>query len=455
MKLTLIGSGIRTPLLLNGLIRRSAALPVDEVVLYDTDPERLDVMGRFAAHFAQRRGARFNVRHSADFSDAARGADFVFSAIRVGQESHRIQDEQVPLRYEVLGQETTGPGGFAMALRTIPVVLEYASVLESVAPDCWLVNFTNPAGIITQALNQHSRIRAVGICDTPTAMGKTITRFLGVPPADTFIDYFGLNHLGWIRRVYVNGEDRAPELIDRYDELQAVSHEWRFFDPELVRLYGLLPNEYLYYYYYRERAVRNILASGSTRGEQILSINRQLWRTLSELLADDRCDEAVAAYEQAMVRRGSSYMRRESGQADDEERPDFALFEDEGYEVLAMAVMTAVASRQASNLILNVPNRGALPELDPSDVVEMSTFINEHTAAAIATGPMPDTVRPLVLAVKEYERLTVQAAVTGSYETALRALIQHPLVASYSLARCILDDYLAAHSPHLPQFAQR
>lgn len=455
MKLTLIGSGIRTPLLLNGLVRRSASLAVKEVVLYDTDAERLDVMGRFAAHFARSRGAQFSVRHSSDFRDAAQGADFVFSAVRVGQEPNRIHDERVPLKYEVLGQETTGPGGFAMALRTIPVALEYARILESVAPDCWLVNFTNPAGIITQALNQHSRIKAVGICDTPTSMGKTVASFLGVSPDETYIDYFGLNHLGWIRHVYVNGQDRMPELVRRYAELRATSYEWRFFDPELIQLYGLLPNEYLYYYYYRERAVRNILKSGSTRGEQILGINRQLWRTLRELLEQDRWDEAVAAYERAMMQRSSSYMRRESGEVGDDERPDFALFEDEGYEVLAMAVMTAVANRQPSNLILNVPNRGSMPELDPSDVVEVGSFVDQHAASAIATGRMPEAVRPLVVSVKEYERLTVQAAVSGSYHAALRALIQHPLVGSYSLARCILDDYLAAHSEYLPQFEGR
>ena len=317
MKLLLIGAGIRTPLLLHGLIRRQEALGLTEVALYDDDPSRLATMGAFARYVAAQGGARFAVTAHDDLRAGASGAGFVFSAIRVGQERHRIADERVPLRYGVLGQETTGPGGFAMALRTIPALLHYAPILEAEAPDAWLVNFTNPAGLITQALTRHTNLRVVGICDTPTAMRGSIARFLGRSEDEVSLDYVGLNHLGWVRRVLVDGRDALPELVDRYDELSASNHEWGLFEPELVRLLGLLPNEYLYYYYYRDKADANILASGSTRGEQILGINEPLWRELSDNLAAGQPDLALRAYEQRMVARTSTYMARESGRRDE------------------------------------------------------------------------------------------------------------------------------------------
>ena len=214
MKLLVIGAGIRTPLLLHGLIKRQEALGLSEITLYDADPDRLHTMGAFARHVAAQGGARFTVTAEPDLATAAQGASFVFCAIRVGQERHRIADERVPLQYGVLGQETTGPGGFAMALRTIPVLLDYAKILEAEAPDAWFVNFTNPAGLITQALTQQTNLRVVGICDTPTAMRRSVAAFLGHQESDLLIDYAGLNHLGWIRRVLVRG-DRRPARPDR------------------------------------------------------------------------------------------------------------------------------------------------------------------------------------------------------------------------------------------------
>ena len=293
VKLLIIGAGIRTPLLLHGLIKRQEALGLSEITLYDADPGRLHTMGAFARHVAAQGGATFTVTAEPDLATAAKGASFVFCAIRVGQERHRIADERVPLQYGVLGQETTGPGGFAMALRTIPVLLDYARILEAVAPAAWFVNFTNPAGLITQALTQQTSLRVVGICDTPTAMRRSVAAFLGHPESDLLIDYAGLNHLGWIRRVLVQGVDVLPTLIDRYEALAAQDHEWALFDPGLIRALGMLPNEYLYYYYSRDTAVANILASGGTRGEQILGINEPLWQALSTHIANGHLDKSV------------------------------------------------------------------------------------------------------------------------------------------------------------------
>jgi len=454
MKLLLLGAGIRTPLLLAGLIRRQDALGLDEVALYDDDPRRLATMAAFAGAVAQQQGARFAVSHAENLAEAARGAGFVFSAIRVGQESNRILDERIPLQYGVLGQETTGPGGFAMALRTIPALLRHARVIEAEAPDAWMVNFTNPAGLITQALLAHTKLKAIGICDTPTAIRAGLARFLGRSDADLFLDYAGLNHLGWVRRVLVDGTDVLPRILDRYEALAASSHEWALFEPELVRLLGLLPNEYLYYYYYREEAVANIVASGSTRGEQIRTINDPLWTTLGELLTAGQTDEALAAYDRQMQTRSATYMARESGH-EGAPAPGGAgdsIFADEGYAGLAMDVMAAVVGRQPATLILNVRSEGCWSDFAADDVVELPCLVDEHGPRLLVPAPLPEIVRPLVTAVKTYERLTIEAAVTGSSEAAVRALMVHPLVASYSLARRIADDYRSAHRSYLPRF---
>lgn len=457
MKLLVIGAGIRTPLLLHGLIKRQTALGLSEITLYDADSDRLHTMGAFARHVAAQGGASFTVSAEPDLATAAKGASFVFCAIRVGQERHRIADERIPLQYGVLGQETTGPGGFAMALRTIPVLLNYAKILEAVAPDAWFVNFTNPAGLITRALTQQTGLRVVGICDTPTAMRRSVATFLGHPESDLLIDYAGLNHLGWIRRVLHQGIDVLPTLIDRYDDLAAQDHEWALFDPGLVRGLGMLPNEYLYYYYSRDTAVSNILASGGTRGEQILTINEPLWQALSTHIANGNPDAAVRAYEEKMLARSSSYMARESGREDGDGwgatgASAASMLEDEGYAGLALSVMEAAVRKQKTTLVLNVPNRGAIADLAPDDVVEVTCLVDEHGPTPLAQMPLEDSIRPLVLAVNTYERLTVEAALTGSIETAISALVAHPLVGSYTLAQTIVADYLDAHREFLPQF---
>jgi 6-phospho-beta-glucosidase len=454
MKLLLIGAGIRTPLLLHGLVRRQERLGLREVVIFDDDPDRLGTMGAFARYVAERAGATFTVRAEPDFATAARGASFVFSAIRVGKESQRIADERIPLRHGVLGQETTGPGGLAMALRTVPALLRYAAVLAREAPDAWFVNFTNPAGLITQALVNQTSLRVIGICDTPTSMRTSIARVLERDEDDLFFEYAGLNHLGWVRRVLVDGRDRLPDLIERYEDLRTADHQWGLFDAGLVRLLGLLPNEYLYYYYYREQAVEHILASGSTRGEQILGINEPLWRELTDQLAAGRPDLALAAYERRMFARSSTYMDRESGRPSSPSSPSSPL-DDEGYAGLALAVMEAVVGRRPATLVLNVVNGGCLPDLPPDDVVEVTCLVDERGPRPLAQLPLPERVRSLVLSVKSYERLAVEAAVTGSVEAAVAALTVHPLVCSYSLATRIVADYLDAHRDFLPQFASR
>ena len=450
MKLTMLGSGVRAPFVLRGLAAGQGELGLDEVVLHDNDPERMELMAALGGHLCEQWGARFTVRPEPDARAALSGARFVFSAIRPGQEAARVADEEVPLAHGVLGQETTGPGGFAMALRTIPAMLGYARLIEEAAPGALLVNFTNPVGIVMQALHDHSGVRAVGICDGPISMQRSVAEFLGLPGPQVHADYFGLNHCGWIHRVLVDGRDRLPELLERFEELQKADDQWALFDPELVRAIGMLPMEYLYFYYYRDQAVAHIRESGGSRARQLLELNRALWPALRACVDAGDLSGARRAWEHAMGERDATYFARERGQmpAADEEPGD--VFEGEGYEGVATAVMTAAVQRRETRLILNVPNQGAIEGLREDDVVEVSCVADEDGAHPLAQGEMPEAESALVRQVKLYERLTVQAAVEGSYDVALRALLAHPLVASFPAAKAILDGYVGGLSGLMP-----
>jgi 6-phospho-beta-glucosidase len=443
VKLTMLGSGVRTPFVLKGLARRPDALGLDEVVLHDTDPERLELMGALGAHLCNEWDAGFVVRAEPDPAAALADARFVFSAIRPGQEGARVIDEELPLKRGVLGQETTGPGGLAMALRTIPAMLGYARLIEEVAPTALLVNFTNPVGIVTQALHDHSSIDVVGICDGPVSMVRSVAELLDRPPERVHADYFGLNHCGWIRRVLVDGHDRLPEVLDRFEELQATEDQWRLFDPALVREIGMLPMEYLYFYYYRDRAVEHIRRSGGSRARQLLALNDALWAALRACIDAGDLPGAQAAWERAMSGRGETYFARERGEDIQEADGDVGdVFADEGYEGVATGVIAAVVDRTKATLILNVPNRGAIGGLRDDDVVEVTCLTDEHGAHPIAQGDLPPSAMTLIDQVKLYERLAVSAAVEKSYVKALDALLAHPLVASYPVASALLDGYI-------------
>jgi len=454
MKLTIIGgAGVRTPTMISDLIRRHREIPIDTLSIHDVSEERIEVIGSIVRHLVRERGEPFRVEFTTDLVQAVSGSDFIYTAIRVGGEQGRAIDERVALSHGVLGQETTGPGGFAMALRTIPVMLEYARVIERHAPNAWVVNFTNPAGLITEALTKHTKLKMIGICDAPSAMRLDVAKFLQVPADAIHIDYSGLNHLGWVSRVMVNGEDRLPEIVANYERFAQVCPHMTCFSPLLIRQLGLLPNEYLYYYYYREQAVQHILGSKQTRGEQILRINTDLMSRLQSSLKQGGIEEAIGLYTAAMTERQNSYMSTETGSKPQEKEPSAQdMFENEGYAGLAMSIMSAIHNNRKTNLILNVRNQGIVGFLQDDDVVEVPCLLDGNGPVPLAVGPLPDHAVGLVQTVKLYERYAVRAAVSGSYDDALTALTIHPLVCSHTLAKRILDDYLEQHKPYLPQF---
>jgi 6-phospho-beta-glucosidase len=457
MKLVILGgAGMRTPMLINGLFKHDD-IQFNEIVLFDKDEERLSVMGEISKYLVNKNDNPFKLEFTTDIREAVKGADFIYSAIRVGQEESRVNDEQVSLKHGVIGQETTGPGGFAMALRTIPVMLEYSKIIHELAPDAWLLNFTNPAGLLAQALNTYgAHKKVIGICDAHAGMKNAIGKFLGIPHTELQVNYFGLNHLGWVPSVLVDGKDRLPEILDNYERLARIAHIFNFFDPGLIRNIGMLPNEYLYYYYYQEEAYKNITESQETRGKQLVKLNRSLLARLTKLVKDGNIEEAVRDYQQTLETRSSTYMSREtSGNVHNvyEEEEDVEMtFEEEGYEGLALNVIKSIVNNKQQILTLNIPNNGTILGLHDDDVVEVPCIVNKNGYSPLSVGEIPDLSMSLVKPVKTYERFAVEAAVKGDYESAVNALTVHPLVPSYKVAKAIVDEYLEVHKEYLPQF---
>jgi 6-phospho-beta-glucosidase len=435
MKLTIIGGGgFRVPLVYGALLEKAERLKLDEVVLHDIDASRLERIGAVLDGLAEEHGSRLPFRSTTDLVDAVAGADFVFCAIRVGQLEGRVVDEDVPLGLGVLGQETTGPGGICFALRTIPVMVRLAETIARHAPNAWLINFTNPAGMVTEAVQQVLGDRAVGICDSPSGLCRRVTAALGRDPGELWFDYFGLNHLGWLRGVRDAGGAQLLDGLLEDDARLETFEEGRLFGGEWLRSLAMIPNEYLYYFYYAADTVNAIRSSAASRGAFLLEQQRAFY-------AQDGQDarEALADWRATRHDRERTYMaeaRSAAGDASDHDHDANA-----GYESEAMAVLEAIALNSRHVLILNTANRSSLPFLDERAVVEVPCVVGRTGPVPMAMGGVPAHARALVEMMKDVERTTIDAALLGSRELAVRALSLHPLVPSVTTAREIFDGY--------------
>jgi 6-phospho-beta-glucosidase len=273
MKITIIGAaGVRTPLILRSIIARQDMLGLHELALMDIDGERLELIGALTYPIERSPDTRFQILRTTDSREALKDADFVITTFRVGGMESRVIDERVPLNHGLLGQETTGAGGFAMGIRSIPVLLDYVNQMGELCPKAWLINFANPAGMLTEAVIRQSGWRkVVGICDGPASMQLVIAALLQTKPEDIYLDYCGLNHLGWMKRILINNRDLMPEILEYIKSTGNVPG--LPFDAEFITSLNMIPNEYLYYYYYSNQAVNNIINAGESRGEQIVNLN--------------------------------------------------------------------------------------------------------------------------------------------------------------------------------------
>ncbi|WP_405859291.1 6-phospho-beta-glucosidase [Streptomyces sp. NBC_00090] len=440
MKLTILGGGgFRVPLVYGALLGDHAEGRVTHVTLYDLDEGRLSAIARVLAEQGEGVPDAPAVTATTDLDEALRGADFVFSAIRVGGLEGRAADERIALAEGVLGQETVGAGGIAYGLRTVPVAEHIARRVAELAPDAWVINFTNPAGLVTEAMSRILGDRVVGICDSPVGLGRRVARVLGANPDEAWIDYVGLNHLGWLRGLRIGGRDELPRLLA--DEAALGSfEEGRLFGPEWLRSLGAVPNEYLHYYYFNREAVQAYRTAERTRGAYLRDQQAGFY---AEMGKPDT--PALDAWHRTLADREATYMAANREAAGIGERDEEDL-ESGGYEKVALALMRAVARNERATLILNVRNGTTLAELDADAVIEVPCFVDANGAHPVSVSPLPYHAVGLVTAVKAVEREVLAAVESGSRATAVKAFALHPLVDSVSVARRLVENYTAEHA---------
>jgi 6-phospho-beta-glucosidase len=420
LKICVIGGGSTyTPELIEGFIERGDELPVATIALMDIDENRLRVVGGLAERMLRAAEADIELRLTTQRKEALEGADYVITQIRAGGLACRIHDEKIPLQFGVVGQETTGPGGFAKALRTIPVLLDIAHDMAEAAPGAHLINFTNPSGLITEALLKYTDIPTIGLCNSPFGLQQGVAQQLGVAPERIQLDYVGLNHLSWIRGVRLDGEDVFDQVLEGAIALARAGESP--FSPQLLETLGMLPSYYLNYYYHHDQVVAEQRRAGKTRGEVVQEIEAGLL----ELYADPNLRHKPKLLE----KRGGAH-----------------------YSTAAVAVISAIHHDKGEVHIVNTRNNGALPDLPPHCVVELPSVINRSGARAIPVAPMPPAIRGLTQAVKAYEELTVLAAVEGDEQAALQALLAHPLAPSFAVAQGLWAAIKEANRAYLPQF---
>ncbi len=447
MRLTILGGGgFRVPLVYRALAGDPARL-VGEVVLHDEDPLRLAAIARVLHQL----GPGPRVRLAADLDDAVRDADVVFSAVRVGGTAGRVHDERVALGLGVLGQETTGPGGIAYALRTLPVAGRIAERVAALAPSAWVLNFTNPVGMVTAAMQAVLGDRVVGICDSPTGLVRRVAGALHADPAALVPGYAGLNHLGWLRSAIVDGADLLPGLLADDAALDGFE-EGRLFGADLLRLLGAVPNEYLYYYYFTRESLAAMTSAGRTRGEVIADQQRELYPQLAVAA------NPLALWQDARLSRERGYLAEARDAQAERDAADLA---GGGYEQGALAAMRALVTDEPAELILGVRNGAglqpalpqlalpqlALPQLPADAIVEVPTRVDASGVQPRPQAPFDEHQLGLVSAVHAVEVATLEAArhppeSSGWRAGALRAFTVHPLVDSATVARELLEGYL-------------
>ena len=432
MRVTILGGGgFRVPLICRELA--ASGLAVDQVMLYDVVPERLGVISAVLA------ADGLPLRTTTDLEEALRGADVIFAALRVGGLDGRVADERSALDADVIGQETVGAGGLSYAARVVPVVDAIARRVAEVAPRAWVISMTNPAGIVTEVMAATLGPRVVGVCDSPTGLVRRACAAAGVDPGGRLaqmpdgveVDYLGLNHLGWLRALRVNGADQLPGLLADPDALKR-TEEGRLFGADLLQALGAIPNEYLYWYYARSEALRDVRAAGRTRAEHVRAEQQRFFAAAA---ADP--GRAADLWAEASDERNRSYFAElRTGER------DAADVEAGGYETIAIGLAAALtgaapAGAAPARLILNVRNGGTVPALAPDAVIETVCRVDGDGAVPLPAAPPSDHQLGLMSTVKSCERAIASAALTGSAADALRAFALHPLVGSLEAARTL------------------
>lgn len=453
MKLTVIGGGgVRALMLAKSLAVQGAEVGITQLVFMDNDSEKLRIFAGMAGEVIKRLGGELAFSYTDDPREALTGADYIITTLRVGGDEARVADERIAISHGLIGQETTGAGGFAMAMRSIPALAEYCALIREVAsPQAMVFNFTNPAGLVTQAMRDLGYDFVYGICDAPSGVLRQIARLLEASPQEMTMDVLGLNHLSYFGNITCRQEDVTAPLLANprlYTET-----DMRYFEPELPQQMGLLLNEYLYYYYYWEKAAANLGRTQQTRGEQILAINREMKAALRNHDPATDFDRMLQIYSDYNHRREASYMATETSVIRDAQAaPLYDIYspDDGGYAGVAMAFVRAKQLKQESEMVLCLPNQGAVDWLEPGDVIETTCQIGPGGAVPKQVQlELPPVAKQLIQTVKLYERLAVRSILERDTNLAIQALMAHPLAGSYSLAKSLVVAYQQAHSAYI------
>jgi len=415
MKVVIIGGGSTyTPELFQGLLDSHAHLPVKEMVLFDIDSDRLEKVGRFCRIMLDKNSGKFALTLSTDIEPALRNADFVIFQLRVGGQAARHRDIKLGCDLGIIGQETTGIGGFAKAMRTIPVVLDYCRKIKAYAKaDCKVINFTNPSGIVTQAISDNTDPTVIGVCNVPIILQKQSSELLQAPSSELYFDYVGLNHLGWLRGVYHRGANRIDELVDHLandpELFRAANHS--AIDSSLVRSLRMIPSPYLQYFYYTDQMYAKIRSAEQTRAQVVMELDEKILAHFST--------DTSGTLPADMQGRGG-----------------------ELYSYAAVQVMSAIHNNSQNLQIVNIRNGTAIPTLAPDDIIEVPAVIHQRGASPVAIGDVELSILGLIQTVKAYERLTVKAAIYRQYDDALFALFNNPLVKDLAHSKLCLDTLI-------------
>ena len=428
LKVTVIGGGSTyTPELIMGFLARTATFPITELCLMDVDAARLKIVGDFAGRIVAHHGAPFNVTLTTNQREAVSGASYVITQLRVGQMQARREDEYLGQRHGLIGQETTGIGGMAKALRTVPVILNIASDMREVAPEALLVNFTNPSGLVTQALSMYAPdVKSVGVCNvaitTKMDMLEKINEVTGLSlaPEAAHLDTLGLNHLSWHRGLWVNGVNYWDEILQGYlSELR--SSDDPEYPPELIETLGMIPNYYLQYFYRTDHKLAEQKQWPPSRAEEVMEVEQDLLQQYK--------DPALHIPPADLMKRGGAY-----------------------YSTVAAQLLNAHYNDLGETHVVNTSNRGAVKGWPEDWVLEIPSKINRDLIQPLPTNPLPEVCFGLLAQVKSYELLTARAAVTGDRKTLYQAMLAHPLGPQADQIKDVMEDLLLTHQRYLPQF---
>lgn len=429
MKLVVIGGGSSyTPELIEGVITHRDSLPVTEIVLVDVEAgcEHVRINTEFARRMIKKAGLSIAVSYTFERKEGLRHADFVINQMRAGGLEARAKDERIPLKYGVIGQETTGPGGCFKAQRTIPVVLEICRDMEEVCKDAWLINFTNPAGIVTEAVLKYTKVKCIGLCNVPINMKHDAAERLGVNPEKLDCRFVGLNHLSVMNRAFYRGEDKMKEILEVSKKESVVKNIEKIDEMDrLAEEMGCMLSPYLQYFYAEKEMVAEELEAAvglaGTRAEQVKKVETELFLHYR----DDKLEEKP----EALSKRGGAR-----------------------YSEAAINLIDSIYNDRQDIQVVDVQNQGTISWLPDNAVIETNCVIGSQGAKPLAAEEVPQSIKGLIAQVKAYEILTIEAAVDGDKRKLLLALLNNPLVHDVRDARGIMDEMLEAHKAFLPQY---